>query len=161
MPSRKRKRTRGDEQEGDQEREQEGEQVSSPPRRTLRPRRPKSPRTQPLTLQYKAPRPKRSKPLVTPTDTQSITTAEQEGEGSQDASGVQGTRNASNTLTPRDLAEAVSKMVENPKTVELMILELMDKYSFSLPDLKELLKGKPSRTPLSHTIKSLLGSATD
>ena len=47
-----------------------------------------------------------------------------------------------NTLSIKDLAQEVLKMVENEDGAELMILELMRKYSFSLTRLKELLRGK-------------------
>jgi hypothetical protein len=48
------------------------------------------------------------------------------------------------------LVPEVIKMVENKERAELMILELMRKYTFSFPRLKELLSGK------FHTVKLLL-----
>lgn len=40
------------------------------------------------------------------------------------------------------LPEEVSKIGKNPDRAEVMILELMSKYSVSLSRLKELLRGK-------------------
>jgi hypothetical protein len=53
------------------------------------------------------------------------------------------------------------KIVNNADSAELMILELMNKYSFSFTRLKELLRGRLSKPrPFCHT-KSLLGLTTD
>ena len=45
--------------------------------------------------------------------------------------------------------------MNNADSAELMILELMHKYSFSFPRLKELLRGKPV-TPFNMRLKTLL-----
>jgi hypothetical protein len=66
----------------------------------------------------------------------------------------------SNTFGGKELIEEALKIVNNADTAELMILELMNKYSFSLPRLKELLRGKPV-TPFSGHTKSLLRLTTD
>ena len=88
--------------------------------------------------------------------TPSITTS-----GSHDASDAGNSHDNSNTLKGRELVLKALKIVNNAASAELMILELMDKYSFSLPRLKGLLKGKPSRSrPFCHT-KLLLGLPTD
>jgi hypothetical protein len=98
----------------------------------------------------------KSSTLPTPTETPSITTS-----GSHDASDAGNSHDNSNTLKGRELVLKALKIVNNAASAELMILELMDKYSFSLPRLKELLRGKPSRSrPFCHT-KSLLGLTTD
>ena len=94
-------------------------------------------------------------PTETPTETRSITTSEHHGDGSQGNS-----HGSSSTLEGRELTQEALKIVDNADTAELMILELMHKYSFSLPRLKELLRGKLSRSrPFCHT-KSLLGLTT-
>jgi hypothetical protein len=48
----------------------------------------------------------------------------------------------SKSLRGKQLVEEALKVVNNPDLAELMILELMGKYSFSLLHLKELLKGE-------------------
>jgi len=57
-------------------------------------------------------------------------------------------------LKDAELTQEASKIVNNPSAAELMILELVDKYSISLPRLKELLGGKPV-TPFSVTLLRL------
>jgi hypothetical protein len=79
--------------------------------------------------------------IPTPTETPPITTSD--GDGSQDASEAGNSHSGSNTLRGRELVREALKIVHNADTAELMILELMDKYSFSFPRLKELLRGKP------------------
>src|SRR3954447_5449953 len=83
----------------------------------------------------------RGKSLVipTPTETPPITTS-----GSPDASDAGNSHGSSYTLTGRELAREALKIVNNADSAELMILELMDKHSFSFARLKELLRGKPS-----------------
>ena len=94
--------------------------------------------------------------IPTPTETPPITTS-----GSPDASGAGNSHGSSYTLTGKELAREALKIVNNADSAELMILELMDKYSFSFARLKELLRGKPSQSrPFCHT-KSLLGLTTD
>ena len=94
--------------------------------------------------------------IPTPTETPPITTS-----GSHDASDADDSHGSSNTLTGRELAREALKIVNNADSAELMILELMDRYSFSFPRLKELLRGKLSQSrPFYHT-KSLLGLTTD
>ena len=88
--------------------------------------------------------------IPTPTETPPITTS-----GSRDASDVGSShggssRDGSNTLSSGELSRKVVKIAKNANNAELMVLELMDKYSFSFPRLKELLRGKPSRPFLSH-----------
>src|ERR1700722_17051626 len=91
--------------------------------------------------------------IPTPTETPPITTSD--GDGSQDASGADNSHGGSNTLRGKDLVQEALKIVHNADTAELMILELMDKYSFSFPRLKELLRGKPV-TPFNMRLKTLL-----
>jgi hypothetical protein len=79
--------------------------------------------------------------MATPSETPSIAMSEHQGDGSH---------GGSNTLKGRELAQEALKIVNNADTAELMVLELMDKYSFSFPRLKELLRGKPSRPFLAH-----------
>ena len=69
---------------------------------------------------------------------------EHHGDGSQDAPDAGNSHGGSNTLKDRELAQEVLKIVNNANTAELMVLELMNKYSFSFSRLKELLRGKPS-----------------
>jgi hypothetical protein len=90
--------------------------------------------------------------IPTPTETPSITTPD-----SHDASDA-GNSHGSNTLNGKELVLEALKIVNNPASAELMILELINKYSFDFPHLKELLSGKPS--PFCYT-KSLLGLTTD
>jgi hypothetical protein len=45
-------------------------------------------------------------------------------------------------LSGAELIQHVSKMVKDKQRAELIILELMEEYSFSFPDSKELLRGK-------------------
>jgi predicted protein tyrosine phosphatase len=71
--------------------------------------------------------------------------SEHHGDGSQDAPDAGNSHGGSNTLKRRELTQ---EALNNAKTREIMILELMDKYSFSLPHLIELLRGKPV-TPFS------------
>jgi hypothetical protein len=116
-----------------------------------------------LTRQAKSSRSTRGKPsiLPTPTETRSTTTSEHHGDGPQDASDAGSSHGSSYTLTNRELAREALKIVNNADSAELMILELMNKYSFSFTRLKELLRGKLSRSrPFCHT-KSLLGLTTD
>jgi hypothetical protein len=77
------------------------------------------------------------------------------GDGSQDASNTGNSHGGSNTLEGRELVQEALKIVHNTNTAELMILELMHKYSFSLPRLKELLRGKRV-TPFNMPLKTLL-----
>jgi hypothetical protein len=110
------------------------------------------------TRQAMSSRPTRGKPSIvrTPTETQSITTSEHHGDSPQDASDAGNSHGSSYTLTGRELVREVLKIVSNADSAELMILELMNKYSFSFTHLKELLKGKLSQArPSCHT-KSLL-----
>ena len=51
-------------------------------------------------------------------------------------------------LSDAELTRQVLRMVKNRKRVELMILELMEEYSFCLSDLKELLRGTVLSYPL-------------
>jgi hypothetical protein len=44
------------------------------------------------------------------------------------------------SLSSVELIQQVSKMVKNKKRAELILLELMEEYSFSFPNLKELLR---------------------
>jgi hypothetical protein len=100
-------------------------------------------------------------PTETPTETRSITTSEHHGDGPQDTSDAGNSHGRSNTLNDRELAREALKIVNNTNSAELMILELMHKYSFSFTRLKELLRGKLSQSrPFCHT-KSLLGLTTD
>jgi hypothetical protein len=93
--------------------------------------------------------------IPTPTETPSITTPD-----SHDASDA-GNSHGSNTLNGKELVLEALKIVNNPASAELMILELMNKYSFDLARLKELLSGKLSQSrPFCYT-KSLLGLTTD
>ena len=73
------------------------------------------------------------------------------GDDSQGASNAGTSHSSRRTLNHRELAREASKIVNNADSAELVILELMDKYSFSLPRLKELLTGK-SITPFSITL---------
>ena len=88
--------------------------------------------------------------VATPPETPSITVSEHHDDGSQDAPDAGNSHGGSNTLGGKELIEEALKIVNNADTAELMILELMNKYSFSFPRLKELLKGK-SVTPFSVT----------
>ena len=83
--------------------------------------------------------------IPTPTEAPPITTPS--SHHTSDAGSFHGGRN---TLNSRELSQKAMKIVKNADTAELMVLELMDKYSFSFPRLKELLRGKPSRPFLSH-----------
>jgi hypothetical protein len=89
--------------------------------------------------------------VPTPTETRPITTSEHHGDDSQGASNTGTSHSSRHTLNHRELAREASKIVNNADSAELAILELMDKYSFSLPRLKELLTGK-SITPFSITL---------
>jgi hypothetical protein len=95
-------------------------------------------------------------PTETPTETRSITTSEHHGDGPQDASDAGNSHGSSNTLNGRELAREALKIVNNAESAELMILELMDKYSFSFTRLKELLRGKLSQSRLFYHTKSPL-----
>ena len=100
--------------------------------------------------------PGKSSIIPTPTETPSITVS-----GSHDASDAGNSHGSSNTLNSRELVLEALKIVNNAASAELMILELMNKYSFSFTRLKELLRGKLSQSrPFCHT-KSLLGLTTD
>jgi hypothetical protein len=79
------------------------------------------------------------------------------GDGSRDASDTGNSHGSSHSLSSREiqLARAVLKVVNNMGSMELNILELMDKHSFSLPCLKELLIGEPV-TPFSITLSQRL-----
>ena len=118
----------------------------------------KSPRVRNSTRQTTSSRPTRSTSarekssiIPTPTETPPITAS-----GSHDASDSDNSHGSSNTLTGRELAREALKIVKNADSAELMILELMHKYSFSFPRLKELLRGKLSQSrPFCHT-KSLM-----
>ena len=119
------------------------------------------------TRRTRSSRPTRGKPSIvptpteTPTETRSITTSEHHGDGPQDASDAGNSHGSRYTLTGRELAREALKIVNNADSAELMILELMNKYSFSFTRLKELLRGKLSQSrPFCHT-KSLLGLTTD
>jgi hypothetical protein len=46
------------------------------------------------------------------------------------------------SLSVENLVEEVAKMAKNRDRAELMILGLMEEYSFDFPRLKELLRGK-------------------
>lgn len=81
--------------------------------------------------------------------------SEDHGDGSQDASDAGNSHGGSNTLSGIKLVQEALKIVHNTHTAELMILELMHKYSFSFPRLKELLIGKPV-TPFNMPLKTLL-----
>ena len=89
----------------------------------------------------------RRKSLIIPTpieasiETPSITTSGHHGDGSQDTSDAGNSHGSSPTLNARELVQEALKIVNNAGAAELMVLELMDKYSFSLPRLKELLRG--------------------
>jgi len=48
------------------------------------------------------------------------------------------------SLIDAQLVQEALKIAKNPAIAELMILELMEKYSFSFLRLKELLRGKPN-----------------
>jgi len=61
------------------------------------------------------------------------------GDGSH---GRSNDRSRETNLSSAALSEEVLKMVENKEKAELMILELMRKYTFSLPDLRKLLTRK-------------------
>jgi len=95
-------------------------------------------------------------PTETPTETRSITASEHHGDGPQDASDAGNSHGSSNTLSGRELAREALKIVNNAESAELMILELMDKYSFSFTRLKELLRGKLSQSRLFCHTKSPL-----
>src|SRR5207248_5910749 len=51
-------------------------------------------------------------------------------------------RSSERCLTGVELVQEVSEIAKNQDKAELMILELMEEYSFSFPRLKELLRGK-------------------
>src|SRR5947207_2714687 len=76
--------------------------------------------------------------VPTPTETRSITTSEHHGDGSQDSSDAGNSHSGRHTLNARELARETSKIVNNTVSAELVVLALMDKYSFSFPRLKEL-----------------------
>jgi len=61
---------------------------------------------------------------------------------SLDSDNIRDSSSSKKTLPLKALPEEVSKMGKNPDKAEVMILELMSKYSFSLSRLKELLRGK-------------------
>jgi len=61
------------------------------------------------------------------------------GSASQDSSG---SGSSEKSLSGAELIQKVLKIVKNRDKAELMILELMEEYSFSFPHLKELLRGK-------------------
>ena len=86
--------------------------------------------------------------IPTPTETPPIATS-----GSQDASDADNSYGSSYTLKGRELVQEALKIVNNADSAELMILELMDKHSFNLHRLKELLRGRlitPLFITLSH-----------
>ena len=92
--------------------------------------------------------PGKSSIVPTSTETPSITTP-----GSHDASDAGNSHGSSYTLNSIAFVREALEIVNNVKSAELMILELMDKYSFDLPRLIELLRGKPSHAlsvTLSH-----------
>jgi hypothetical protein len=62
--------------------------------------------------------------------------------GPSSAMSIRDSGSSKKTLPLEALLEEVSKMGKNPDKAEVMILELMSKYSFSLSRLKELLRGK-------------------
>jgi hypothetical protein len=89
--------------------------------------------------------------VATPSETPSTTISEHQYDGSGDAPDVGSSHGGRKTLTGRELAQEALKIANNSDTAELMVLELMNKYSFSFPRLKELLRGKPVTRPfLSH-----------
>ena len=88
--------------------------------------------------------------IPTPTETPSITAS-----GSHDASDAGNSHDNGNTLKGIELVLKALKIVNNAASAELMILDLIDKYSFSFPRLKELLRGKPV-TPFNMRLKTLL-----
>jgi hypothetical protein len=61
-----------------------------------------------------------------------------ETDGSQDPT------SSRKTISPAELVREVLRMTNNRNRAELIVLELMDKYSFSFKDFKELLRGKLS-----------------
>ena len=69
--------------------------------------------------------------VPTPTETLSITTSEHHGDGPQDVSDAGNSYGRSYTLKGRELVREALKIVNNADSAELMILELMDKYSFN------------------------------
>jgi hypothetical protein len=75
------------------------------------------------TRQAMSSRPTRGKPSIvrTPTETQSITTSEHHGDSPQDASDAGNSHGSSYTLTGRELAREVLKIVNNADSAELMI----------------------------------------
>jgi hypothetical protein len=89
--------------------------------------------------------------IPTPIETPPIATSEHHSDSSQGASDAASSHGSSSTLKGKELAQVALKIVNNADTAELMILELMDKYSFSFPRLKELLRGKLV-TPFSITL---------
>ena len=99
--------------------------------------------------------------IPTPTETPSITTSEHHGDGSQDASDAGNSHGGSYTLKARELTREALKIVNNADSAELMILELMDKYSFSFSRLKELLKGKLVTPFLSHQVGIGINTTTN
>jgi hypothetical protein len=68
------------------------------------------------------------------------------------------------SLSHAELIQHVSKMVKNRERAELIILELMNEYSFNFQDFKQLLRGMLTNLPSSilspfyplHVRKSLL-----
>jgi hypothetical protein len=88
---------------------------------------------------------------ATPTQNSPITTSKHHGDSSQDAPDAGSSHSSSYTLGGRELVREALKIIHNADIAEVMILELMDKYSFSFPRLKELLRRKPV-TPFSVTL---------
>jgi hypothetical protein len=123
------------------------EQASAPlPQPTLPP--PKRPKSSGVRASARLAQNPLTPNVATPPETPSITVSEQHDDGSQDdgsqeAPDAGASRGGSNTLRGKELIEEALKIVNNADTAELMILELMNKYSFSFPRLKELLRGKP------------------
>jgi hypothetical protein len=129
-----------------------------PPPTLPRPSRGKSSGVQTSTQQAMSSRPSRSTSalgkssiVATPSETPSTTISEHQYDGSGDAPDTGSSRGGRKTLTGRELAQEALKIANNSDTAELMVLELMNKYSFSFPRLTELLRGKPVTRPfLSH-----------
>ncbi|KIX05117.1 uncharacterized protein Z518_05989 [Rhinocladiella mackenziei CBS 650.93] len=85
----------------------------------------------------------RGKSSIIPTlaGTPSITESKNHrGDCSEHGSDIHSSHSGNNILKGRGLVEAALEIVNNADTAELMILELMDKYSFSFARLKELLR---------------------
>jgi hypothetical protein len=66
-------------------------------------------------------------------------------------------RGSGKTLKNSELALEVLKIVDNEASADLMILSLIDKYSFSFSHLKELLRGELSQSPPFCHTESQLG----